>query len=163
MICSCQESKQKESPQNRETGVGTPNPDSEKDSPSGKTDDKCRIMYSTASKPATELLPSEWSNAVKRRIHEAKIGSGLKHQTYLVLGRDLDKSQTRSSWGRRPLLAEQLEYAALDAVVLVYILEKLHVEIVNMSDTKLCPTDNGFNVDDLPKLGLTPAELQVIP
>jgi len=50
-------------------------------------------------------------------------GMGLAAAVAAVLGLDLDKGQQRSPWGRRPLSRGQLEYAALDAAVLLDLAE----------------------------------------
>jgi len=54
----------------------------------------------------------------------AGLGSGLSYQKLVAtaLGIDLAKAETRSDWMRRPLSAEQLDYAAQDVVWL----PKLH-------------------------------------
>jgi hypothetical protein len=42
-----------------------------------------------------------------------------------VLGLRLDKSQQQSNWGERPLTAAQVQYAALDAHVLLQLVERV--------------------------------------
>lgn len=42
-----------------------------------------------------------------------------------MLGKDLCKTYTFTNWERRPLLKNQLHYAALDAVIVLKIWEKL--------------------------------------
>mmetsp|Transcript_10112 Transcript_10112/g.10201 ORF Transcript_10112/g.10201 Transcript_10112/m.10201 type:complete len:193 (-) Transcript_10112:118-696(-) len=42
-----------------------------------------------------------------------------------VIGRSLDKRMQRSDWQKRPLLQSQIEYAALDALVLVMMFREL--------------------------------------
>ena len=55
-----------------------------------------------------------------KRIHpEARNGHTLAKVYERELGASLDKSQQRSNWSRRPLDSEQLQYAALDAEVLL--------------------------------------------
>lgn len=48
----------------------------------------------------------------------------LKAQVEAHLGFQLDKTEQRSDWGRRPLSAEQLNYASLDAVCTLLLYEK---------------------------------------
>lgn len=44
---------------------------------------------------------------------------GLASMTKILLGKDLCKEYTLTNWERRPLLKNQLHYAALDAVVVL--------------------------------------------
>lgn len=46
-------------------------------------------------------------------------GLGLAAAVASFLGRNLDKTHQTSSWGRRPLSEGQIEYAALDAAILL--------------------------------------------
>ncbi len=57
-----------------------------------------------------------------RRSGERKCS--LKAQAERHLGIALDKGEQRGDWGRRPLSAEQLEYAALDALCTLLLYEK---------------------------------------
>lgn len=50
---------------------------------------------------------------------------GLAQLTYVLFGKELDKSEQMSNWNRRPLRREQYVYAALDAFCLVDIFETL--------------------------------------
>lgn len=50
---------------------------------------------------------------------------GLSQLTYVLFGKELDKSEQMSNWNRRPLRREQYIYAALDAFCLVDIFETL--------------------------------------
>ena len=59
------------------------------------------------------------------RGRDALGGHGLAMVCELELGLRLDKSAQTSNWARRPLDAEQLRYAALDAEVLVGLRERL--------------------------------------
>ena len=47
-----------------------------------------------------------------------------------ILGFPLDKRMQKSDWERRPLLYDQILYAALDAYVLLLLYEKLHLKNV---------------------------------
>ena len=57
--------------------------------------------------------------ASKRIRAEALDGHTLAKVCERELGASLDKSQQTSDWSRRPLDSEQLQYAALDAEVLL--------------------------------------------
>src|SRR5262245_14611523 len=48
----------------------------------------------------------------------------LQAQVEAHLGFHLDKAEQRGDWGRRPLSAEQLDYASLDAVCTLLLYEK---------------------------------------
>lgn len=50
--------------------------------------------------------------------------AGLASISEVVLGKPICKNYTLTDWGRRPLLKNQLHYAALDAVVVIYIFKK---------------------------------------
>ena len=58
-------------------------------------------------------------------------GPSLGYQPLVleVLGIELDKSETRSDWLKRPLTASQLEYAAKDAEYLLLVFHKLESEL----------------------------------
>ena len=55
----------------------------------------------------------------QQRLH------GLASVVQAALGKTLDKTMQRSDWARRPLTGMQVEYAALDARVLVDICDLL--------------------------------------
>ncbi|MGH9802957.1 MAG: ribonuclease D [Blastocatellia bacterium] len=57
-----------------------------------------------------------------RRSGEKKCS--LKAQVETHLGFEMDKTEQRSDWGRRPLTREQLEYAALDASCTLLLYER---------------------------------------
>ncbi len=57
--------------------------------------------------------------SASRQLGPSKAGHGLAAVCYRHLGRHLDKSLQTSNWDRRPLSREQLEYAAIDAEVLL--------------------------------------------
>lgn len=77
---------------------------------------------STICCPIADLDAHSW------RIRELKLRFsphfGLSQACEQVLGKGLDKSLQRSDWSRRPLESEQIEYASLDALCLLWILEK---------------------------------------
>lgn len=50
---------------------------------------------------------------------------GLASITKTLLGKDLCKEYTLTNWERRPLLKNQIHYAALDAVIVIKLWEKL--------------------------------------
>lgn len=56
---------------------------------------------------------------------DAEGGHTLREVCRRELGKPLDKSQQTSDWSQRPLSDEQVEYAALDAEVLLSLLERL--------------------------------------
>mmetsp|Transcript_27850 Transcript_27850/g.89419 ORF Transcript_27850/g.89419 Transcript_27850/m.89419 type:complete len:250 (+) Transcript_27850:487-1236(+) len=66
----------------------------------------------SAVSPSVDLV-NEW-----RKLRGAGAVSSLSALCATVLGAPLDKRCCLSNWGRRPLAAQQLEYAALDALVL---------------------------------------------
>ena len=49
----------------------------------------------------------------------------------------MDKSPRMSNWENRPLSNAQLQYAALDAISLLHIFEKLHVEVPDLEKSVL--------------------------
>jgi 3'-5' exonuclease len=65
----------------------------------------------------------EIASLIKRVLHVSKqkrsryITTSLDSMTSHYLGRTLDKGKQMSNWAARPLSAEQLEYASLDAAV----------------------------------------------
>eukprot|EP01041_Mallomonas_annulata_P004642 gene4642-9210_t len=54
-----------------------------------------------------------------------------------VLGHPLDKRMQRSDWEYRPLLSQQLEYAALDALVLIHVHRKIHGDGISVDDNNV--------------------------
>lgn len=61
--------------------------------------------------------------------HEGdRFGSSLSGLVQLCLGRKLDKSNQFSNWQQRPLRAEQVQYAALDAYCLMEIYDVMESE-----------------------------------
>ncbi|TKY52290.1 Exonuclease mut-7 [Spatholobus suberectus] len=63
---------------------------------------------------------------------------GLAALTEKILGASLNKTRRNSNWEQRPLTPNQLEYAALDAVVLVHIFHHLPVQGHDKSEWKSC-------------------------
>ena len=63
-----------------------------------------------------------------RRVHGAKAlgGHSLAMVSERELGLSLDKSSQTSDWSRRPLGADQLRYAALDAEILLALYDRLN-------------------------------------
>ena len=62
---------------------------------------------------------------LSRQRHSKLVTSSLGRLTERYLGKPLDKTEQVSDWSFRPLSIEQIEYAALDAVVTPAIVEKL--------------------------------------
>lgn len=58
--------------------------------------------------------------------------AGLKHLTKDFLGIDISKEQQTSDWSQEKLTAEQIEYAALDAVLTIKLFEIQKKQIVEM-------------------------------
>ncbi|RDX91573.1 Exonuclease mut-7-like protein [Mucuna pruriens] len=63
---------------------------------------------------------------------------GLAGLTEKILGASLNKTRRNSNWEQRPLTPNQLEYAALDAVVLVHIFHHLPGHGHDKSEWKSC-------------------------
>ncbi|KAK7277991.1 hypothetical protein RJT34_23012 [Clitoria ternatea] len=63
---------------------------------------------------------------------------GLAALTEKILGASLNKTRRNSNWEQRPLTPNQLEYAALDAVVLVHIFHHLPGQGPDKSEWKSC-------------------------
>ncbi|XP_061369829.1 uncharacterized protein LOC133312614 [Gastrolobium bilobum] len=63
---------------------------------------------------------------------------GLAGLAEKVLGASLNKTRRNSNWEQRPLTPNQLEYAALDAVVLVHIFHHLPVQGHDKFEWKSC-------------------------
>ncbi|CAJ1976089.1 unnamed protein product [Sphenostylis stenocarpa] len=63
---------------------------------------------------------------------------GLAALTEKILGASLNKTRRNSNWEQRPLTPNQLEYAALDAVVLVHIFRHLPGQGHDKSEWKSC-------------------------
>ncbi|XP_020209370.1 uncharacterized protein LOC109794324 [Cajanus cajan] len=61
---------------------------------------------------------------------------GLAALTEKILGACLNKTRRNSNWEQRPLTPNQLEYAALDAVVLVHIFHRLPGQGLDKSEWK---------------------------
>ncbi|KAH9258180.1 hypothetical protein BASA81_003764 [Batrachochytrium salamandrivorans] len=76
-----------------------------------------------------QTFPTQpWPGLIKPRVRNIPTpnkNTGLSAMCLLVLGKALDKEQQMSVWSRRPLLREQLEYAALDAHVLALLHDRL--------------------------------------
>ena len=51
--------------------------------------------------------------------------AGLAHISQEILGKQICKEYTLTNWDRRPLLKNQIHYAALDALIVLKIWEKL--------------------------------------
>jgi ribonuclease D len=73
-----------------------------------------------------ESYPSAQHYANVANVQEIAAGAtsadlGLDGLCWEVLGRRVDKRMQRSDWESRPLSAEQRDYAALDALVLIEI------------------------------------------
>ncbi|KAJ1383486.1 Ribonuclease H-like superfamily [Sesbania bispinosa] len=63
---------------------------------------------------------------------------GLAGLAEKILGAGLNKTRRNSNWEQRPLTPNQLEYAALDAVVLVHIFRRLPGQGHDKSEWKSC-------------------------
>lgn len=97
----------------------------------------------TASCPALPLLPTHpLILAQNRRSAHQKSStspSGLSFLVQRCLGNPLNKSQQFSDWERRPLLPEQIHYAALDAYCLL--------EVYAYLKSKALSEDPNFQVE----------------
>lgn len=61
-----------------------------------------------------------------------KSGRGLSKLSLEILGRLIDKSQQCSPWHERPLTMAQIEYASLDAVILLRIFDQLGIRALEI-------------------------------
>lgn len=93
-----------------------------------------------------------------RRSGEKKCS--LKAQAEKHLGITLDKGEQRGDWGRRPLSAEQLEYAALDALCTLLLYEK-QSELGLEGEYQLKPRIQRGTVTDQPAPAAIRAEYAV--
>ena len=50
---------------------------------------------------------------------------GLANMCAKVLGKPICKKYTLTDWGRRPLLLNQVHYAAMDAFIVIILLNKM--------------------------------------
>ena len=66
-------------------------------------------------------------------------GHGLAMVCERELGVSLDKGEQTSNWSRRPLDADQLRYAALDAEVLLALFDRLATSAAQQADLPLNP------------------------
>ncbi|KAL2325579.1 hypothetical protein Fmac_024637 [Flemingia macrophylla] len=76
---------------------------------------------------------------------------GLAGLTEKILGASLNKTRRNSNWEQRPLTPNQLEYAALDAVVLVHIFHHLPGQGHDKSAWKSCIVSTTENVKKFKK------------
>jgi hypothetical protein len=76
--------------------------------------------------PASRALCARYNLTNSFQTLPASVG--LSQLSFIVLGQGVDKSMQCSDWQRRPLLAEQITYAALDALVLLHIVTKLYFQ-----------------------------------
>lgn len=85
-----------------------------------------RVLGFGVGEDLRRLPDRDWSGVddLQRRFPRHKAPS-LQRVVAEVLGEYVDKSLQRSDWDRRPLTAEQLRYAALDAAVLLWVEEGL--------------------------------------
>lgn len=58
--------------------------------------------------------------------------TGLAHLLHQEFGIALDKKHQRADWGRRPLSADQLEYAAADTAYLIDLADRLRGRLVDL-------------------------------
>lgn len=58
---------------------------------------------------------------------------GLSRLVHLFLGKELDKNCQFSNWEKRPLRTEQIEYAALDAYVLIQIFDAIKLKSAKLN------------------------------
>jgi len=70
---------------------------------------------------------------VDTQIASAMLGKslqlGYRHAVEWLFDIAIDKDQTRSNWCRRPLHARQLHYAAMDVVLLPFMLQKIRPQL----------------------------------
>ncbi|KAH1192192.1 hypothetical protein AAZX31_20G224800 [Glycine max] len=76
---------------------------------------------------------------------------GLAGLAEKILGASLNKTRRNSNWEQRPLTPNQLEYAALDAVVLVHIFHHLPGQGHDKSEWKSCIVSHTENAKKFKK------------
>ncbi len=100
------------------------------------------------------------------RVAAAALGTdkpGLASVVAARFGVELDKSQQRSDWSRRPLTPEQIEYARQDTRYLVPMMHQMKAELEAMGRTEilegecrrleaLVPAQRKFNPDEFMKI-----------
>ena len=85
-------------------------------------------------------------------------GTGLSGVVEAQLGVCLDKSLQCSSWGSRPLSPEQLQYAALDAAVLLMLLNNVICVALPSTVARLSSTADTQNSANVPSATKAPEQ-----
>ena len=85
-------------------------------------------------------------------------GTGLSGVVEAQLGVCLDKSLQCSSWGSRPLSPEQLQYAALDAAVLLMLLDNVICVALPSTVARLSSTADTWKSANVPSVTKAPKQ-----
>lgn len=81
----------------------------------------------------------KWTNRKMKNIFDTQLANAFLNGEFSIgyqalvrekLGIELEKSETRSNWIRRPLSDSQLKYAALDVEYLIYLYEEQKRELM---------------------------------
>jgi ribonuclease D len=122
----------------------------------------------------------DFASLFDTRVAAAALGQetpGLAAVVQERFGLELDKSQQRSDWSRRPLSHEQIAYARLDTRYLLPLMHVLREELEERGRTRvvsgecrrleaLDPVVRSFNPDEFIRIkgarGLEPLEMQVL-
>ena len=88
------------------------------------------------------MNPTIFQNEIQIMNNSKSKPKGLSKLTMICLGKPLDKRECMSNWDNKPLRKAQLNYAALDALVLIkihdYIQNKCKEMNINFNYTNKC-------------------------
>lgn len=84
-----------------------------------------------------------------KKILNTKDNISLKNLVKRIFNKDFCKIEQQSNWNARPLRNEQMEYGALDALILIKILEK--IDLRNYEKSNEIKLNSDVVIYDLPK------------